>query len=800
MKRARQINFDTLLVPMYREGDVYCEFHLTTKRNNYKQMKLLRSLSIIVILFFQTTNIQSQKTANINWPEYMSRHDLVYEQIPLQWNEGAFVGNGHIGMMMYATMKDNRIDFHLGRTDITDHRNAPNKKSSLGTPGASLMRDYPRLDIGRMAFRPVGKILSGSFRQDLWNAEIRGIIVTDLGTITLKAYTPYNRFVNIIELTSTEKKDGKSVKYAWDFRPGNPASPRLQIVPSTDLNYITNPKPVLGVDKNIHSCVQTLLAGGDYATAWLEKNTGKSQSTLYISTANEVPEVNKSLGLAKEAVLDASTTSSAKILTPHRNWWHAYYQKSFLSIPNGQMESFYWIQMHKMATCSRPDGPALDLLGPFYKNTVWPGMWWNLNIQLTYWNVLQSNHLELGENMIKIVDDQFDALLRQFNNQKLGDFTWTMHNYWLQLRYGGDWKVLNEKWLPKAMQVAKNYEKFLIKKENGQLEMAPMESPEYDGFKSYKNSNYNMALYRWILGAMIECADKNNAKMPEITAWKQTLKVLVPFATNENGLMIGSEQAVDKSHRHYSHLMSLYPLFVLNPDDSIDRELVDKSVVHWHKIDNGKELCGYSYTGASSLYATLGRGNDTEAIMHRFLNGSIGISQLNSNTFYTEVGGKWPTIETPLSGANAISEMLLQSWGGIIRIFPAMPDTWKEGSFDQLRTQGAFLVSAKRTDGQTQWVKVKSLVGEPCIVKIKGWTTAIQANKGRKYAITPLSKNEFSIDIKAGEEVMLVPAAYSKIEPIVPVKLPMENYNLYGVKKGKEIKTDQSAQLPDYIL
>jgi hypothetical protein len=23
MKRARQINFDTLLVPMYREGDVY---------------------------------------------------------------------------------------------------------------------------------------------------------------------------------------------------------------------------------------------------------------------------------------------------------------------------------------------------------------------------------------------------------------------------------------------------------------------------------------------------------------------------------------------------------------------------------------------------------------------------------------------------------------------------------------------------------------------------------------------------------------------------------------------------------
>ncbi len=32
MKRARQINFDT-------QRNVYCEFHLTTKKNNYKQMK-----------------------------------------------------------------------------------------------------------------------------------------------------------------------------------------------------------------------------------------------------------------------------------------------------------------------------------------------------------------------------------------------------------------------------------------------------------------------------------------------------------------------------------------------------------------------------------------------------------------------------------------------------------------------------------------------------------------------------------------------------------------------------------------
>ena len=758
-----------------------------------------RGLLFIVVLLLPFIAF-SQPISKIDWPLFMQQHDLIFEELPLQWNEGAFVGNGQVGMMMYATLKDNRIDFHIGRQDVTDHRKTPDRKTSLGVPGASVLFDFPRLDIGRMALRPVGKILSGSLRQDLWNAEIRGTIVTDLGTITLRAYTPYNTMVNVIELTSTEKKDGKQVNYAWEFRPGNPASPRIQVFPTSDKTYVTNPQPVLASDKNIHSCVQSLLAGGDYATVWMEKKTGKAQSTLFISTANEVPAVNKSLAVATKSVVDASNTSTPKLLKPHRDWWHAFYQKSFLSIPDGQMESFYWIQMYKMASCSRPDGPALDLFGPFFRVSQWPGLWWNLNIQLTYWNVLQSNHLEQGENLITLIDGQFEALLSKFDNQKLGDFTWTMHNYWLQLRYGGNWQILNEKWLPKAMQIAKLYEKRFSRNAAGQLEMQAMESPEYEGFKTYKNSTYNLALYRWLLGAMIECAEKNKVNSADIAAWKQTQKDLIPFATNENGLMIGSEQAFDKSHRHYSHLLGLYPLFVLNPDNQSDRELVDKSVVHWHQIGGGKELAGYSYTGAASLYAALGRGNDSETILQHFLNGNIGISQLLSNTFYVESGGKNPVIETPLSAANAISEMLLQSWGGKIRIFPAMPDKWQEAAFDQLRTQGAFLVSAVRKNGQTQWVKIKSLAGEPCVVKIPGWTQVIQFDKGRKISITALPNNEFALDLKVNEEVVIFPNENTKPAVVEPIIHSAETQNLYGLRKGKHLGWDQSWKVPEYVL
>ncbi len=754
--------------------------------------------SIIVIFLLNfSTNLFSQKTTDINWPDYISRHDLVFEQLPLQWNEGAFNGNGQVGFMMFATMKDNRIDFHIGRQDVTDHRKAPDRKTSMGVPGASVMFDFPRLDIGRMALHPVGKILSGSLRQDLWNAEIRGTIITDLGTIKLRAYTPYQRMLSIIEITSTEIKDGKPAAYKWKFRPGNPTSPRVQVFPTSDPGYITNPKPILSNENGFGSCVQPLLAGGDYATVWHEQKHKINSSTLFVSIANEVPAANKSKQVAENTIHDALKTKMKMIEKEHRNWWHAFYQKSFLSFPNEQMESFYWIQMYKMATCSRPDGPALDLFGPYFRVSQWPGLWWNLNVQLTYWNVLQSNHLEQGENLITLIDSQFESLLKKFDNANLGDFAWTMHNYWLQLRYGGNRLAIYEKWLPKAIEVAKLYEKRLIRNEKGQLEMKEMQSPEYGRFQSFKNSSYNLALYRWLLTALIECAIENNSMQSEITAWQNNLKDLISLPTNENGIMIGSEQGFDYSHRHYSHLLGLYPLFVLNPDNENDRALVDKSVVHWHQIDGGKGLAGYSYTGAASLYAALGRGNDVEKIMHHFLNGNFGMGNLLSNTFYAESGSKNPVIETPLSAANAISEMLLQSWGGKLRVFPAMPDKWKDASFDKLRTQGAFLVSAVRKNGQTQWVKIKSLAGEPCVVKIPGWTEVFQKSKGQKINITYLSNNEFDLDLKAGEEIILLPDSNLKIEPVAPITSTTGKFNYYGVKKGKELKSDQNWPLPE---
>ncbi|HPT32753.1 MAG TPA: hypothetical protein PLW67_12975, partial [Prolixibacteraceae bacterium] len=187
--------------------------------------------SLLFLLVLTPVSAKDPVKNKVDWAAFLSQHDMVWEELPLQWNEGAFVGNGQLGMMVYATLKENRIDFHLGRQDVTDHRKAPGRKTSMGEPGANVMYDFPRLDIGRMALDPKGRIISGKIRLDLWNAELRGEIVTDLGKISFRAYTPYNRMVNIIEV-SAEGGEGTSVSgFNWKFLPGNPASPRAQVFP-----------------------------------------------------------------------------------------------------------------------------------------------------------------------------------------------------------------------------------------------------------------------------------------------------------------------------------------------------------------------------------------------------------------------------------------------------------------------------------------------------------------------------------------------------------------------------------------
>src|SRR5206468_2318739 len=107
---------------------------------------------------------------------------------------------------------------------------------------------------------------------------------------------------------------------------------------------------------------------------------------------------------ARTATAEAVRQGVARLEAAHRRWWHAYYPESFLTFPDARLEAYYWIQIYKLGSAMRPDGPILDLNGPWFNATPWPGIWWNLNIQLTYSPLFRANRLDLAESLLRNLD------------------------------------------------------------------------------------------------------------------------------------------------------------------------------------------------------------------------------------------------------------------------------------------------------------------------------------------------------------------------------------------------------------
>ena len=113
------------------------------------------------------------------------------------------------------------------------------------------------------------------------------------------------------------------------------------------------------------------------------------------------------------------------------------------------------------------------------------------------------------------------------------------------------------------------------------------------------------------------------------------------------------------------------------------------------------------------------------------------------------VGGKpgektqilmWPflrmVLETASNFQTAVNEMLLQSYSGRIRVFPALPDDWT-GCF-VLHAVGGFVVTSEKTKEGISYIAIESLLGQTCQV-VNPW---------------PGFKKVHVRDVTVGEEVV----------------------------------------------
>lgn len=717
-------------------------------------MNFLLKYSLIALFGILAHGVNGQQTnESINWQQFLSRSDMIYDTLTTKWEEGVFTGNGLLGSMVYM-QNAGTMRIEIGRTDVTDHR----------TDEPNALYAKCRLPIGHFELIPVGRIVKNTARLNLWDAEATGKIETDKGVVTWRTLTLSQTNVIIFEISTS----GDEKNFQWIWEPEVSISSRVKYSNDIPKSYRPNPAPEAGRSGNIEYFSQGMIAGGDYTTAWTSLQKG-NRKTYFISV--DVNKSNSAVSSAVATINDVVNTDISKLIQEHRLWWHHYYPQSFVSIPDARMESFYWIQQYKLASATREGKPPIDLMGPWYRYTPWPAYWYNLNIELTYSPLFTANRLSLAKGYIKMFEDNAGNLARNVpsayqnngaalgrsgaadlvrpvkiepvldttatpSDLEMGNLTWCLYYYWLYYRYSMD-ESLKEKLFPILKRSINYYLDVMNKGDDGKWHLPYTYSPEYPNGIT-RDCNYDLSLLRWGCMTLLKIHPDDGLAI----RWKDVLNNLVDYPADSSGLRIGRDVAFNTSHRHYSHLLMIYPLAIMNWRQAENRHLIKKSIEHWLSFRGA--LQGYTFTGASSMYAQMGDGNQAVDYLDHLLDKFV-----KPNTMYLETG---PVIETPLSAVTSIQELLLQSWVEEIHVFPAVPDKWQNVSFKDFRTEGAFLISAVRKDGETKWVKVKSLAGGTCVIN-PGIGGKVKV-AGRRRLSTSRKGKLFNLTLERGEEII----------------------------------------------
>ena len=257
-----------------------------------------------------------------------------------------------------------------------------------------------------------------------------------------------------------------------------------------------------------------------------------------------------------------------------------------------------------------------------------------------------------------------------------------------------------------------------IRREDGKRKLPLSSSPEIHNNSAeawyLETTNNDLALIRWLYGAAAELA-RELGKEKEAEKWAAILSEWPELARSDedNRLLVVPGAPLHESHRHFSHLMGIHPLGLVEWDNGeSDRRTIAAALDELDRL-GPSQWCGYSYSWQACMAARGRDGGRAAKALRIFAECFCSPNTFHLNGDQTKSGKsnftyRPFTLEGNFAFAAAVQEMLVQSQTGVIQLFPAIPDDWKDVSFDTLRTEGAFLASAVRKGGAVQKVTVHS--------------------------------------------------------------------------------------------
>ncbi|MCX6622030.1 MAG: glycoside hydrolase N-terminal domain-containing protein, partial [Acidobacteria bacterium] len=689
-------------------------------------------------------------------PAYLKQHELVYNSPAPSWVEGLPIGNGDVGALV-SGVRGKEQTVHLDKTDIWYQ--APD--------GTGLGRSHA----GTLRLQYAGGPAAAPFRQRLSLANAEVTTLDGNYRSTIRSHALHNRVEAEVEAGELTVRLERSPVTLWvnrrdgyqnasqlfgSFRSGVSAAKlagwkrEADLAPTTEVRW--------GHDRN--SCWAVNSAPNMRYAMVLRVVAGKVEWRVGVDgceghvrrQGGEAIRIQTAIATSRESAdplaLARSVTGAAD-RAAHLGWWHRFWGRSWIELPDKLEENLWYLGLYQQAACSRSD-QAVSFFGlwhPLDHRTWYDCYVTDAQVEMMWWLCFPTNHLELlypshrtfarlapefvrhtergGMIVPHMVHPEWAGGLPFFNgsNPHKGATSWFVMNFWHDYLYSGDRTFLREVTYPLMRMAADFYVDYLEKGADGKYHIRESTSPEQDG--TTRDNTFDWGLLRFLFRAVAQASETLQVDAALRPLWRDRFDHLYAMAGTDT-----LWESADKAHPYRCLPGVLFPLHPTNaieygsPEFARSRrtlEAVTRLVGFRYEdrhaaipdFEGGVEPNAFS----SGILATSAARLGDAALYRRLLYGLVVRYHMKQNGLRALIDTRQSDdishaslVEAANAQSAAITETLVQSWSDRVRVFPAIAPTGRY-RFSGLRTEGGHIISAEAVDGRFRWVRVRFLRG-----------------------------------------------------------------------------------------
>jgi hypothetical protein len=719
-----------------------------------------------------------------------------------KYTSGALMGNGDIGVVAGDTSEEQQ-SFYFGKSDFWGagaHYEGLRDLSLVehDRPDCNWGCRVSILSLGRMNISSpaAGSGVHGDYRvdQDILHARVDTTLDLGGAVVHLRSWTAdgVNTFVTEI---SSDRGNGADLPIQVSLTMPVPGSSPVGSFPVTagahdGVIWVTRENAATGQeDYKARAAIAVHIVGAlgiRTETGPVSANaifTLKKGAPVWIAT---VFESDGRMGLdgpataeiAHAAFVRARNTTRARIgqlEQAHLAWWKQFWLKSYVQVHDRVLEDYYYGALYALGSATRPGKLAPSLFGGFIttEDVAWGGLYFmNYNEEAPFYGAFSSNHAELAEPYIKMVEAQIPwqrnltaaagykgisyertfspftvlakppapvpiALTKQYKNlpsDQKSNATFSFLPAIQYYEYTQSNTFLKTELYPALRQLDAFWRDFAVHNASGK-------HWEFDHSSAHEggddvNPNLDIGFARRVENELIVTSKVLGVDAEMRPVWQSFLDKLSNYPT---GIVNGKRVyliAASIKNPHENHGLfepgdqpiNLEGLVFPGENLSIGGDQQQLQIAR----DSMMEMNSWSATkgpnsenGFCKIFPIAARiGWPADDLVAKF-KAAILYGWRQSNLTVFQDGG---CLET--SGSiEALDSMLLQHEYGILRVFPDWPSSM-DASFTRLRAKGAFLISSEQRGGKVLYVDIFSEHGGPLTIQNPWGAQRVYLNSG----------------------------------------------------------------------